>query len=205
MEGSFGMKIGFSSTLIRSALVLLISILATGCGGGGSSGDNADSPVNPVADAPDPVVDPPGPVVDPLFGSVYMDTFLQLGYPQDWILNPNPDSVASAEITDPVVNDMGGNGSCAIASEFIPGNSTLSEAAGLLDILDDIPQPEVSFIEVSGEPAVRVVGNFTLFGFVVTSATQVIVETDSQFTHAIACAGVEASDFVPIFDSITLN
>ena len=213
---------GHSSRLNITTLVM-VSALASGCGGGGSSGASDNTPVTPTTGTPtatiptqDPITptlptqDPIPPTIPPQDmlpppGTVFFsDEFFRVTYPQDWTIDvTDPDF--SATISDPNPNQAGGNNLCVIDSVFEPGSSLSDQVDGAVADLDSFPQPQVTFLEVNGEQAARVTGNLTDDdGVVLLVAAQVVYQTDIELANSVICLGFDASEYQPVFDSMIL-
>ncbi len=182
-------RVNFHSAVIFS-LVLLIS----GCGGGASDDDDNNPQTPPVIT--DPQTNNAG-------GQVYSDNFLQLNYPDDWTLSTDSADL-SAQLFDSVVNEFGGNANCGIDSTFDPSISLIEATDDILDLFDDTPAPQTSFIEISGVPAARVSGNLTLFGITLETTAQLVHEDDINFVHLVLCAGVDEDDLALILNTMQL-
>ncbi len=116
----------------------------------------------------------------------YTDSFLQIDYPADWILDTNPNG-GTAQFLSPETNENGFLPNCVINSFYSPGSNLNAITNDALTQFDLSPAPEVSFLTVNDTPMSRTTGFVTLFAQTIDINQQLAFKDD--FTHQAVCLG----------------
>ena len=132
----------------------------------------------------------------------YVDSFVQLSYPEGWILDTSNTDV-TALFLEPELNDSGGRKNCLLISDSLTGLNLIENVDALLELYNDNPAPQTSFVNVNGAEMARITGKLTSFGVAVDATHQVAVDRES--THYIQCVGVEPDDVELIFNSMVIK
>lgn len=132
----------------------------------------------------------------------YEDAFVRLSYPEDWILNTMAEA-ADAQFLEPGLNAQGGQSNCGLISEPVPGASLVEFTAEFLDIYNDFPEPQTSFIIVNGTDMARINGTITALGVTIDAPSQLAYK--NGIAHAVLCVAVDPENVELIFNSMVIK
>ena len=193
---------------LNRLLIVIFATTLSACGGGSSNDDDDDAIVLPSNMVAQGVINPSESLTNTELPAIpaliYADSRISFMYPASWSIEVEEDGTGmDIDLDAPAVpgEDLI---SCGVSYSFSPGESLIEGVDVVLQLLDDVPEPEVAFLEVNGTEASRVRGNVTLFGVTIPSNFQLMV--DDEYAYATFCLGTESDEsFDLIMNSFVLN